>query len=279
MPYNATIYRVFIASPGDVPKERSIIRSTVVDWNSVHADSQKLFLDPVGWETHSVPTMGDRPQAIINKQILKNADLLVGVFWTRLGTATGEHASGTVEEIEEHLAAGKPAMIYFSDAPVRLDSVDEEQYAALRKFRKELQGRGLIESYEDHAEFAQKLNRQLNQLVISQFSSSAGAGFEPAEPASPRRLIDLGDDAIELLAESAKRDGVVMKIRHLGGMHIQVGDAVLDTSTPRLKAKWESAIDELFTRGHIRDRGHKGELFDVTEMGYKLVEALGLQNA
>jgi hypothetical protein len=278
MPYNATIYRVFIASPGDVPKERSIIRSTVVDWNSVHAASKRLFLDPVGWETHAVPTMGDRPQAIINKQILKDADLLIGVFWTRLGTATGEHASGTVEEIEEHIAAGKPAMIYFSDAPVRLDSVDEDQYSALKKFRKELQARGLIESYEDHAEFAQKLNRQLNQLVISQFSSSAESGSEPPEPASPRRQVDLNDDAIDLLSEAAKGDGVIGMIRHLGGMHIQVGDGVVDTSTPRLSAKWESAVGELYSRGYIRDRGHKGELFDVTEVGYKLVESLGLLN-
>jgi hypothetical protein len=42
---------------------------------------------------------------------------------------------GRTEEIEEHLRAGKPAMIYFSNAPVRPDSVDEAQYRALRKFR------------------------------------------------------------------------------------------------------------------------------------------------
>jgi hypothetical protein len=32
--------------------------------------------------------MGDEPQKIINKRILKDADLLVGIFWTRLGTPT-----------------------------------------------------------------------------------------------------------------------------------------------------------------------------------------------
>lgn len=278
MPYNATIYRVFIASPGDVPKERAIVRSTVVDWNSVNAASKKLFLDPIGWETHAVPTMGDRPQAIINKQILRDADLLIGVFWTRLGTATGEHASGTIEEIEEHLAVGKPAMIYFSDAPVRLDSVDEEQYSALKKFRKELQARGLAESYEDHAEFARKLNRQLNQHVNSNFSSSTEIKSTTTEPASPRREIDLSDDAIDLLVEAAKRDGTIGMLRHLGGLHIQVSDGALDTSTPRLSAKWESAVEELSRRGYIRDRGHKGQIFDVTEMGYKLIESLGLSN-
>ena len=62
------------------------------------------MLEPVGWETHSVPELGDRPQAIINRQILRESDLLIAVFWTRIGTATGAHPSGTVEEIEEHLA-------------------------------------------------------------------------------------------------------------------------------------------------------------------------------
>jgi hypothetical protein len=222
--------------------------------------------------------MGNRPQAIINKQILKDADLLIGVFWTRLGTATSEHASGTVEEIEEHIAAGKPAMIYFSDAPVRLDSVDEDQYRALKDFRVDLQKRGLVESYEDHAEFAQKLNRQLNQQVISEFSTTAPADTIPPTPPSLREQNDLSDDAIDLLTEAAKRDGGIMMIRHLGGLLIQVGDGALDTSTPRLTAKWESAIDELRTRGLLRDRGHKGELFDVTEKGYQLVEALGLSD-
>lgn len=71
--------------------------------------------------------MGDRPQAIINKQLLEQSDLLVAVFWTRLGSPTGATNSGTVEEIEEHLAAKKPTMLYFSSAPVRPDSVDNEQ--------------------------------------------------------------------------------------------------------------------------------------------------------
>jgi hypothetical protein len=38
------------------------------------------------------------------------------MFWTKLGTATGVAASGTVEEIDRFVAAGKPAMLYFSPA-------------------------------------------------------------------------------------------------------------------------------------------------------------------
>ena len=80
-----------IASPGDVAAERNVIREIITEWNNVNADSRRTVLLSIGWETHSVPEMGNRPQAIINKQILGGCDLLVGVFWTRLGTETGAY--------------------------------------------------------------------------------------------------------------------------------------------------------------------------------------------
>lgn len=79
--------------------------------------------------------MGASPQEIINNQILDKCDFLVGVFWTRIGTATTEYASGTVEEIEKHIAADKPAMLYFSSQPVVMDTVDPDQYSELSKFK------------------------------------------------------------------------------------------------------------------------------------------------
>ena len=73
--------------------------------------------------------MEDRAQEVISRQLLKDCDLLVAAFWTRLGSRTGKSPSGTVEEIEEHLEAGKPAMIYFSSVPVEMGSADPEQWA------------------------------------------------------------------------------------------------------------------------------------------------------
>jgi hypothetical protein len=114
------------------------------DWNYVHSLTTKTILTPVGWDTHASPDLGGRPQKLINERILKDCDLLVGIFWTRLGTPTGTSESGTVEEIKTHLAAGKPAMVYFSDAPVAPASVDPKQFEALRKFRAWCEQQGLI---------------------------------------------------------------------------------------------------------------------------------------
>lgn len=97
MAYNAKVFNVMIASPGDVASERSIIRDVIYEWNAIHSQLRNIVLLPIGWESHSSPEMGDTPQGIINKQVLLKCDLLVGVFWTRLGTKTREFESGTVE--------------------------------------------------------------------------------------------------------------------------------------------------------------------------------------
>src|ERR1700676_2960313 len=121
MSYEATVYNVFIASPSDVETERAIAREVIYEWNAVHAETERTILQPIGWETHSFPDMGDRAQGIINRQILEKCDILVAIFWYRLGTATGVAESGTIEEIERHLKENRPAMIYFSSRDVPRD--------------------------------------------------------------------------------------------------------------------------------------------------------------
>lgn len=161
MSYEAKVFNVMIAAPGDVASERSIIRDVVYEWNAVHSQKRQIVLLPVGWETHSSPDMGGSPQDIINSQILERCDLLVGVFWTRIGTATSQYASGTVEEIERHIASGKPAMLYFSSQPAVLDSVDQEQYSQLKSFKQSCTNKGLYEGYDSLSEFRDKFYRQL----------------------------------------------------------------------------------------------------------------------
>ena len=103
MGYNARVFNVMIASPSDVASERSIVREVIYEWNAIHSEKENIVLLPVGWESHSSPEMG-RPQEIINRQTVDKCDLLVGIFGTRIGTDTGEYDSGTIEEIERHIA-------------------------------------------------------------------------------------------------------------------------------------------------------------------------------
>ncbi|GEM_PF-1490217 len=165
MAYEATVYRILIASPSDVIAERKAIPEVVSAWNATHSEDYGVVLMPVMWETHSTPELGDRPQAIINKQLVGACDMLVGAFWTRIGTHTGVAESGTVEEIQEMEKAGKPVLLYFSSVPVALDSVDREQYKLLTDFKEKCQAAGLPDKYDSVSGLREKLLRHLTRVV------------------------------------------------------------------------------------------------------------------
>ena len=277
MSYAATVFKVMIASPGDVSAERSIVREVLSEWNVVNADLRRQVLLPVGWETHSVPEMGDRPQAIINKQILHDCDLLVGVFWTRIGTATGEYASGTVEEIEEHVKTGRPAMLYFSSAPVMPDSVDPDQYRRLKDFRQSCQSRGLYEPYTDVQDFRNKFYRQL-QLKVNRdayFRSEGGGEGAEAVREIPG-LPALSKEAAFLLKECvADPSGQIIHLQHLNGYILQVrGKNLIEEGNERSRATWVGALEELEHNDLLAPTGPKRNLFKPTRNGFEVADRL-----
>ncbi|MFH1816534.1 MAG: DUF4062 domain-containing protein [Pseudomonadota bacterium] len=277
MSYNATVYKVMIASPNDVSAERSIVREVLSEWNVVNADIRNQVLLPVGWETHSVPEMGDHPQAIINKQILHDCDLLVGVFWTRIGTATGTYASGTVEEIEEHIKTGRPTMLYFSSAPVMPDSVDLEQYRQLKEFRQSCQSRGLYEPYMDIQDFQSKFYRQL-QLKINrdEYFKLDGAMNQELMFQEVSKAPSFSKEATFLLKEAASgQGGQILFLAHLGGQVMQVnGKNLIEDGNERSRAIWEGALEELENNGLITAANYKRNIFKLTRSGYEIADRL-----
>lgn len=275
MSFVARVVNVMIASPSDVGQERAVIKEVIYKWNILHAERARVVLLPVHWETHSYPSFGDRPQAIINKQILDQCDLLIAIFWTRLGTHTGEAASGTVEEIQKHVGSGKAAMIYFSDAPVRLDSVDPQQYESLKEFRKWCQSQGLVESYASIQDFTEKIDRQLTIRVQDDFTNEPNLVLE-MDPIPTARQPRLSAKAAQLLIEASHdREGVIVYLRSMDGVNIQTnGKDFAETGNPRSEAEWKGALEELAEQGLVESRGFAGQIFNVTANGYTLADSL-----
>ncbi|MFD1676019.1 DUF4062 domain-containing protein [Alicyclobacillus fodiniaquatilis] len=165
MAYNAIVYRILIASPGDVDAERKLIPELIYKWNASYSVSTNVVLLPVKWETHAVPEMGGRPQAIINKQLVHSCDILIGTFWTRLGTHTGVADSGTLEEIQEFAQQGKPVALFFSSQVVQPDRVDWDQYRKLTEYKGRFKQAGLIGEYSTLEEYEELVNRTLHGFV------------------------------------------------------------------------------------------------------------------
>jgi hypothetical protein len=134
MARNTIAVRLLIASPSDVEPERKILADVVARWNAAHSTSMGIMLEPIRWETHAHPATGDYPQGIINRQIVDDSDVVVGVFWSRLGTPTPTSASGTVEEIQRLRARGKRVLLYFSLAHLP-QGHNREQFELLQKYK------------------------------------------------------------------------------------------------------------------------------------------------
>ncbi|MXO85923.1 hypothetical protein GRI38_07740 [Altererythrobacter aurantiacus] len=282
MTYVAQIIEVMIASPSDVADEREAIRQSLSHWNAANARERQLFFEAVGWESHVSPDLSGEPQKLINEQILRDADLLVGLFWTRIGTPTSTNASGTVEEIEEHMATGKPVMLYFSSREIAPNAIDMEQKSKLDEFRNWAFTRGIVESFSSIPDLKEKFSRQLGIAL------NKNSHLQSLIPGTDNRLIinsensevpsrGLSDEASALLkaASQHERNPMILIRRHLGGQSLSAGGTNFgDEGGRRQFERWIAAVEELHYADLIRDINGKGEIYEINHAGYELAESL-----
>lgn len=127
----------------------------------------------MNWRTHAYPETGKRPQALINRQFADRADIVLAIFWRRLGSPTGKAASGTVEEIERAIRRGKKVMVYFSQrvGPMA-EAPDEREARRIRAFRQKLGRAALYATYRDDWEFETAIRKDL-ALVLREVLAAA----------------------------------------------------------------------------------------------------------
>lgn len=183
MAYTATVLRVMIASPSDVPDARDAVEHAVYGWNEANARAKRVVLQPWRWESSAVPVLGGHPQTLINSQGVDESDIVIAIFGSRLGSPTPEAVSGTVSEIERALKQDKPVHLYFSVAPLPRD-VDTAQLDGLRAFRAEVEGRGLLGEFTNLSQLEHEVWKAIEH-DIGALALTAGA------EAGPSRGVDL----------------------------------------------------------------------------------------
>lgn len=262
--FRANILKIMIASPGDVKEERAIVTEAVHRWNNANATARQVVLLPVKWETHSTPQLGAPAQTIINTQILDDADIMIGIFGTRIGTPTEDYVSGSVEEIKKHVASGKTAKVYFSDIPISPSKVDTTQYASVQKFREECQRSGLYATYSSLEQFKTDFSHHLD-LELNQPRYLWLATLTPEKSDNK----SLGEDAFRLLKAAAEADG---KLKYGYKSGIIIRNEVFGGIEPRLIARWKAALDELLNSDNVEFV--QGSLYQVTHRGYEVIDEL-----
>ncbi|MCH4825599.1 hypothetical protein [Planococcus halocryophilus] len=147
MAFQANVLQVLIASPSDVFKQRNEIEESIYKWNNLHAKQMNTILLPIRWENDTIPSYNEEgSQQSINEQIVYDCDILVGVFWTKFGTATATSPSGTIEEINIFLKQGKEVMLYFVDGDIPRNS-NYEEVKKIDDFKSEYRKKGITFSY------------------------------------------------------------------------------------------------------------------------------------
>jgi hypothetical protein len=181
MPYSATTYRLLLATPSDIPDDdRSAVFRAVNRWNAIYGKDYGATIMPTHWKDHSAAEHGQRPQKSLNKQLVQDADILIALFWHRLGSDTGEAESGTVEEIEEGASHGAYVAILRCTRDIPTEQLDLDQMAKLEAFLERIRPDSLVLEYEDPQELRERVENILTRAVTE---SSAAAQAEAATEA------------------------------------------------------------------------------------------------
>ena len=143
----------------------------------------------------------------------------------------------------------------------------------------------MVEEYDSIEQFREKFARQLAQSIIRDFppqpESPIAAG--PVEGVTRRlsaedrdMLANLPEEARQLLqAAAADRNGTVLMTETMGGMSVETSERdFVDRGNARSEARWRRAVQELLQRGWLEQRDHNGEVFSVTDEGFRAADLL-----
>ena len=105
-----------------------------------------------------------------NRAYLDRADMLIGVFWTRLSTPADKTETETVERIPRYIEAGKPVLLYFSTKTAASNLVSPRQLAELRHARTTFEREGVVRPFATEEEFRRtvisSLTEKLTQFLM-----------------------------------------------------------------------------------------------------------------
>ena len=179
MAQNKREYRCLIISPSDVLGERDALEEVIQNWNAHIGRGLGARVEAVRWERHSTPELGNRPQAIINQQILEDCDLGVAIFWSRLGTPTQDFPSGSMEEIEILTKTGKNVLVYFSKRDIPQNSLDVKQLENLRAIKEKYQSNGLVAHFNDISNLKEQFLLHLTTWVTKLLNTEKNFSASP----------------------------------------------------------------------------------------------------
>ena len=216
MPEDLKKYRVFIASPGGLQRERRDFGTMINEYSELEAEPRGIMFTPVGWE--KIPGGVGRPQSGINKE-LERSDYLLLVLWDRWGSSPSRnsksgYSSGTEEEYhvarrcyEDKSKPMKDIIVCFKRLTAQQKELGGEQLGKVLEFKRKLEEEQYLRYHEFDGPkgFQTILRRQLAQWVTDHQDGRANKGTTTPSPRSSQPTgMAPSDDNVALFIKNAK---------------------------------------------------------------------------
>lgn len=225
----ATILKIFLASPGDVKPERDLVFALKDDLDHLIGKPNRIRFEFVNWERNAYPGIGEDAQDVINQNIKDDYNVFIGIFWQRFGTPTNRAESGTKEEFDrafEKFQSNPDSthiMLYFKTAPPdNIYDLDYEQFEKVKKFKKDIQAQGVLYwEYNKTEELKNLLFLHLSSLVRDKFTIATTNTNLPS-----KKVEEEGLDKYELLAQEVDEGEKSISIEGIFELVEQTSDSM-----------------------------------------------------
>ena len=154
--------QVCIVSPGDVGKWRNIIERYIKE---EYECPENVAIQVVRWENDMPTTSNAYPQDVINHELIDTSDILIGMFWTKFGTPTRKHESGTEEEIERQISNNKPVILYFYNGTIDAASLNQRQYSKIKRFKNRYKEKNIYFDFKSKKILIRHLKQDLDYNI------------------------------------------------------------------------------------------------------------------
>lgn len=255
-----------IGCPSDIKDEINVVYDVLNEWNDCNSETNNIVLLPIHWSKSSFPEVGAHPQKILDKQLVDKSDLMVCIFWTKLGTPTDTDESGTIEEIKEHIKAGKNVMVFFKNS-ANLSSLDTEQFKQVQNFKKRFPG--LYADFNDEKDFKDIFLKALQKYINQKWLNNKAQSQQEGKPTAKK----FNAEEFEILREWVNSgDGTLNILGSGGDEHYEFGNKIYSPEDGKDKAEFRDFIDRLKYASFIEYKG--GNMYVLKKEAYDYVDNL-----
>lgn len=264
--FTANVYKIMIGCPGDIQNEVNTAKAVINRWTNVHAEQNGTVLIPINWNTNSYPEHGTHPQKIINKQLTTKSDMLIGIFGGKIGSPTDTAQSGTIEEIEEHIKAEKPVMLFFRQLN-DTSLISPEDISMLEAFKQSIKNRCLYREYRDANIFEKVFTDALDLFLANNWL------MDKPSLVQEEKMIQFSKDEIVVMQKWVASDNnTAFILGVLGGKIFVLGDSQYSVESGREEAEWNDFFERLETAGfikYVRTNNQGSPVYDLQKLAYE----------